>query len=99
VQQPRVAIVVHVAGGFAGAHRQTAGHPRGGADLKTSFSGQYRGRAGRVQVGPDDQRAGPRRADGVDRGGGAAEPLVDLELGIQSETGEQNRCVAALQQR
>ena len=58
---------------------------------------QCRGPRG-FEVRADDERARPRRADGVERRGGAAEPLVDLELGVQPQTRKQHRRVAALQE-
>jgi hypothetical protein len=67
--------------------------------LQSTFGGQYRRRARRVQLGADDQCAWPRRADRVERGRRATQTLVDLEFRIEPESGEQYRRVAALQQR
>ena len=99
VEQARIAVVVHRAGGLASANRQTARHPGGGAHLQAPLGGQDGGRTGRLQITADDQRPGPSRADGVDGRRSAAESLVDLEFGIQSQAREKHRGVAGFQQR
>ncbi len=98
VQQPRVAVIVHVAGRVAGANGQAAGDPRRGANLQPVVGGDDGGGARGIQVRPDDHRSRSRRADGVDGGRRAAEALDHFEFGVEPEPGQQHGGVTAFQQ-
>ena len=74
-------------------------HQCGGAHLQSVLGGHQRGSARGFQIHPDDQGPRPSRTDRVGGRRGAAEPLVDLEFGIQTETSEQHRGVTAFQPR
>ena len=99
MQQPRVAVVVHVAGDVAGAHRKAARDAGRGTNLQPPLGGQDGRRARGVQIRADDQCPRPGGADRVQRGGCAAETFVHLELRVEPQTRQQHGGVAAFQQR